>query len=65
MSQNDLNRVKRLLCQRMLNQMPEEALGELLVEMREIADFYRNDDLIKAHHTAQATGESQPAAATG
>lgn len=54
MSQSELNKVKRLLCQRLLNDMPEEALGELLVEMREIAHFYKTDDLLNAQHDAGA-----------
>ena len=52
MTQTDLTQIKRLLAQKLLNQMPDEALGELVAEMREIADFYHNDGLIQR--------ESQP-----
>jgi len=40
MQQYDLNRLKRAIAERMLFQMKDEALGELIVNMKEILEFY-------------------------
>ena len=40
MQQHDLNRLKRAIAERMLFQMKDEALGELIVNMKEMLEFY-------------------------
>ncbi len=60
MTPNELTQVKRLLAQRLLNQMPDEALGELVAEMREIAQFYHDDELIKPERVSAVTQVARP-----
>ena len=40
MQQHDLNRLKRAIAERLLYQMKDEALGELIVNMKEMLEFY-------------------------
>ncbi len=40
MHQHDLNRLKRAIAERMLFQMRDEALGELIINMKEMLEFY-------------------------
>lgn len=60
-TQQQMTTIKRALCQRLLNEMPDAALGELLAEMREIHHFYRYDAILQqsASLDPEATQETR------
>lgn len=40
MGDQDFTQLKRMIAEKMLTKMPDEALGELIVSMKEMLEFY-------------------------